>query len=729
MADVTDVKSVTDLLSKVTDGFKDFFTNLEGTLEKLAGIPNILTGADNSLKKVTSSSKDASDALDKTHDSALNLIDDFIKFGTDVGNTFSAMSKGSYESVDALGDVNVGVSTIISSIGLMAVGTNDAFSVLNDGSKIAASNLDSLGKNFNNLFNFIQNITGIDFPFSDKIKTFVPIALDAVNSTNNLETSLLALHASAGDLATSMTVINGTMGDAAYSQDSLNKLTDEYSNVIKRTVESTGASVNAVIGYTKEILAIPGLYNEIVSGGDDVNKNLSFTEAAMKATRGTTQDFGATLEIAKQQMLNFNSSGQSSLELLSRMYSVSQSLGTPFNFIQDQVKKVSDQFKFLGDNTEGALTIFKNVGDSLKNSGIGPKAISEIVGDVTDSIAHLDIAQKSFLSAQTGGAGGLQGGYQIEEMLANGKIDEVYKKMEGALRQEFGGKVTTRSEAATNAGDAQQYTKEVAFLTQGPFGAIVKNSEEAAKLLEGFKTGKTTAESTPSESGLQAGLDKSLNAGTDIQKAQYTELQKIANNTALFQLNSQRDVGQNIRNLTSTDLKTKANPTTYAQSIKDAPNTTKATLYAGSDIAAGVAGTFDKIINSGVFKAPSERIESPDNISTPIEQIAPQNNPITPTLAEQNVTRNNQNITPPQIQSPDIIAQNTRNNILRRQDDRKDTVPANFQGDQTVYVKVQITGLDGKTEERLVAKTTVKAIQDMQTYDQNSGTVGHQGNQ
>src|SRR6266581_2539900 len=270
MAGVDDVKSVTDLLSKVTDGFKDFFNNLEGTLERLAGIPNLLNGSDDSLKKVTSSAKDATVALDKTHNSAINLIDDFVKFGTDVGITFSAMSKGSHDAVDALGNVNSGVSTVISSIGLMTIGTNDAFKAMDDGSKFSTSNLDNLSKNFNNILDTVQKFTGFNFPLSNQIQAFVPIATNAVDTTNNLETSLLGLHASVGDLTTAMGVINGPISDASYSQNGLNKLTDEYVNVIKRTVDATGASIASVVGYTKEIIKIPGLYNEIVSGGENV---------------------------------------------------------------------------------------------------------------------------------------------------------------------------------------------------------------------------------------------------------------------------------------------------------------------------------------------------------------------------------------------------------------------------------------------------------------------------
>lgn len=704
MADVSDVKSVTDLLSQVTDGFKDFFSNLEGTLEKLAGIPSILTGADNSLNKVTNSANDANKALDLTHSTSLNLIKAVTDFGADSITTFKAFADGSYQSVDAMGDVNETLTTVISSVGLLAVGGSNAFSALNDSSKYTTSNLnDFFIPVLNRAFNLLDLNTGSGL--GKTIKDLAGNGVLAVDSINNLENSLLALHAQSGDLIS-------TLDKTGSSQNNLTKLTDEYVASIKRTVDQTGASVNSVINYSKEILKIPGLYNDIIK--TPLGENLSFTEAAMKATAGTTQDLGATLDIAKQQMLNFGNGGQASLELLSRMYSVGQSLSTPFSLIQNQVKQTADQFKFLGDNTQGALTIFNSLGEGLQKSKIGPAAMAEIVSDVTNSIGQLDIAQKSFLSAQSGGAGGLQGGYQIDQLLAEGKIDQVYKKIEGSLKQEFGGKITTLKEGSQDAGSAQQLTKEVAFLTQGPFGQVVKSSQEAYKLLEGFKTGLTTPKETPTENQLQAGLSKTLDVGTSLQQSQYTELQKISNNTEIFRLYAQKDLGQNVRDVTRTDLGKVATPTSLEESTKNAPSAGKGLLYEGTDIASGFKNVYNKIANSSLTQ--------PTDIQTGLR------NTIEPTPIETNATRNNENIVP-QVQSPDINAQRNRNNLLRERQERPDTVEAGLKGDQTIIFKTQNIGLDGKTEERIIAKAKVETIKAIQTYDQNSATVGHQGHQ
>jgi hypothetical protein len=711
MAGIDDVKGFKDLLSQVTDGFKDFFSNLETTLEKLAGIPSILTGSDDSLKRVTNSANDTNKALDTTLIASKNIINSMADMASSSGKVFSAMLSGNRQNVDALGDVNSRVSTIISSLGLMALGSTDAFSALNDSAKTSISNLAGFNDIFSKTIGLV--LQKLNFPLIGEISNFIPVATKAIDSTNNLETSLLALHAQAGDLTTTLT---GT----GSSQGNLTKLTDEYTSAIARTALQTGQSIPSVINYSKEVLKIPGLYSEIIK--TPLNENLSFTEAAMKATAGTTQNFNDVLEISKTQMLNFANSGEKSLELLSRMYSVSNSLGTPFDLVQKQVKDVAEQFKFLGDNTQGALTIFNSLGEGLQKSKIGPAAMAEIVNDVTSSIGKLDIAQKSFLSAQTGGAGGLQGGYQIEEMLANGKIDEVYKKLEGTLRQEFGGKITTRKEAATNAGDASQYTKEVAFLTQGPFGAIVKSSEEAARLLEGFKTGLTTPKETPTENQLKDGLSKTLDAGTSLQQNQYTELQKISINTDIFKLYAQKDLGQKARSITNTELSSEANPTSLKESTKNAPSADKAIKYAGTDISASVKDTFGKIINSDQLDFKNKFSEK-DRANANKQLYG-----LTPTDVENNVGKNTNNLAP-NVQSPDINAQKNRQNILRERQDRPDTVEANVPGNQTIIIKTQQVGLDGKTKEELAATITASTIKKIQTYDQNSATVGHQGHQ
>ena len=66
---------------------------------------------------------------------------------------------------------------------------------------------------------------------------------------------------------------------------------------------------------------------------------------------------------------------------------------------------------------------------ALQNTGMTGQHAMEVVKGMTDSIAGMSVAQKAFLSSQTGGPGGLMGAFQIEKDLREGKIDKVFDKV------------------------------------------------------------------------------------------------------------------------------------------------------------------------------------------------------------------------------------------------------------------------------------------------------------
>lgn len=717
MADITDVKSVNDLLSQVTEGFSHFFTNLEGTLEKLAGIPNLLNGSNDSLKKTTESAKDASAALDKTHEASENLLRNIIDVGSSAYDTFKAIASGSEEAVDRVGNLSDGITDVFGAISLVALGAPTAFNKFNEATKDASSNMEtSLLPTFNKIIDKISETT--DFPLLDKFKAFAGVAIPAVDSVNNLETSLLALHGSSGDLTK-------VFEDAGASETNLTKLTNEFNDSIKRVVENTGAAPAAVIGYTSQILKIPELYDKIIN--TNLSGNIGFVEAAMKVARGTTQDYADVMGIVNAQFENMNIKGQAPLELMSRMFSVSQTLKVPFNYISEQVKDVSAQFKFFGDNTQGALNIIEGLTPKLLASNLGPKATKELIGELTGAVYNLDIAQKSLLSSRTGGVGGLQGGFQIDQLLASGKVDEVYKKMEDALKQQFGGKVTTLKEGSESQAGAAQLQKEVAFLTQGPFGSLVKNSAEAYKLLESFKAGQAPTQAKTQEE-LTGGLSKTIDRGRNVEESQYTQAQKLSNETELFKMFSSKKLGEDTRGVVKTELTGLGErPTDNLKNrVDNAPDAKTAMAYVGAggfkighDIYDKLADQFSKkttVETKAAEEAKNiEAEETNQNLPTPIETNAakPKNRNLTPTLPS----------------TPDADAAEQRQNVLKTKPVPGTTLASHgITGDQTLTIKVVSTGLDGKTEERIMAKAQAQAIKLIETNKHNdlsSATVGH----
>jgi hypothetical protein len=150
-----------------------------------------------------------------------------------------------------------------------------------------------------------------------------------------------------------------------------------------------------------------------------------------------------------------------------------------------------------------------------------------MVSGIAGGIKDLDIAQKAFISAQTGGPGGLAGGYQIEMMMREGNMDQVFNMVQQTLKQQFGGSIVTLEEAAQNAGSAAQMVRQVAFLRQGPLGNVVKSDQEAYRLLEAMKTGTGPGALKSPEAAMKGALAE----GEGIQKRQSTILTNIANFT------------------------------------------------------------------------------------------------------------------------------------------------------------------------------------------------------
>ncbi len=705
MADVNDVKGISDLLSQVTEGFSHFFTNMEGTLERLAGIPTLLNGSNDALKKTTDAAKDSNDALTKMHENSLGLLQSIEDLGEAGFNTFKIMTGGSREAVDNLGDLNEGVMDIIGSLSLMALGAPTAFKGLDQYSKDAASNISgSLTPEFNTLIDTISKFgkgLGLgEIPLLGAFQKFVSTAGTSIDTVNNLETSLLALHGSSGDLTKVFT-------ESGASESNLTNLTNEFNNSIVRTAQNTGASIPSIVAFTSSVLKIPELYNNIIS--TNLSGNISYVEAAMKVARGTTQDYNDVLEVTRNQYENMNIKGQSSLELMSRMYGVSQSLGIPFNYISGQIKSVSEQFKFLGDNTQGALNIIDGLGKKLLDSGLGPKAVQELIGNVVTQLNSLDVAQKSLLSSITGGAGGLQGGFQIDELLAQGKVDEVYKKMEAALKQQFGGKVTTLKEGSESQSAAGQLQKEVSFLTQGPFGALVKSSGEAYKLLESFKSGAAPTQAK-TEDQLKEGLNKTVDTGREIDQLQYTELQKIASATEALRINSAQQVGLSGRTAISADLnKEQTSEIPFRYSGKNNPDAATNIGHLGADVFGAIRNTAGKV---------------GDFLSTKPENLT-QN--ILPNQVEVSAARpNNNNLTPTLPITPDADAAQQRQNVLRSAPGHETVLASTGAGkDQTLTIKVVSTGLDSKTEERIMAKYKMQAAEMIEKAkdDDNSSAI------
>jgi len=305
-------------------------------------------------------------------------------------------------------------------------------------------------------------------------------------AVRDAENGLRRMLATSGDL---YKVFNEGISVASQLSVTLN----DYQEHVYRVAQRTGETTSQVSKYYTELGKITGAYQAVIANtpaGD-----ISLMEAALRVAKGTGQDFSAVFKVMNDQFRRFNQVGEKPLSLFAQMHDTSQALGIRLEYVTGNVEKISQSFRNYGDTTEGALKLTEGFYSAFKDvEGLGPETIGKLIQGVSDSISSLNIAQKAFLSQQTGGAGGLRGAYEIELKLQKGGVDEVYRLMEESLKKQFGGKITTREEASQSDTAAAELTRQVAFLREGPFGKMVENDAAAYRLLEAFKAGTAPEE-------------------------------------------------------------------------------------------------------------------------------------------------------------------------------------------------------------------------------------------
>jgi hypothetical protein len=184
--------------------------------------------------------------------------------------------------------------------------------------------------------------------------------------------------------------------------------------------------------------------------------------------------------------------------------------------------------------------MFNKLMTAFKETGLSAKASTELISGITMQIGKLSIAQKSFLSAQTGGPGGLVGGFQIEKMLRDGKIDEVFDKMQTQMKRQFG-KIVSIDEAAQSPQAAAQLVRQREMLKSGPLGQFAQTDDQAQRILDAFKKGeKVDVKELSKGDDL---LNRTLETGKSVQEK----------NTPIFKqtlgaIESIRDEGSKVTN-------------------------------------------------------------------------------------------------------------------------------------------------------------------------------------
>jgi hypothetical protein len=308
----------------------------------------------------------------------------------------------------------------------------------------------------------------------------------------------------------------------------LDSMLETQTELLQGVSKTTGMSAEDVVNYYNQWARIPGNLRTVGDATQNVIDQTHAFSDVSKLAAGTGQTLDQVMQQLSVAQANYGLSGQQANEYIARTAELSQELGVGMSDAVSYMEDVSSQFKFLGDNADGAAENFAKLFQGLRDGGVSMKTAAELAGDLQGQLAHLSTAQEALISSRTGGPGGLMGAAQIEQMLKTGKSGEVFDKVRQLMTQQMGGQITTLQQATQSQASAAQFTRERQMITSGVFG-IGKGMSEAQA------TDIITALAKPGgklqEKDAASLLAKTTEKGADIQSRSLTALNQIVANT------------------------------------------------------------------------------------------------------------------------------------------------------------------------------------------------------
>jgi hypothetical protein len=470
------------------------------------------------ISPVTPATIDAATASASKYKDVMGALNEMTKLaGNTIEQVWNNLSKINLDSItDQLSVASSGINDFGAQGGFALLAMSNVIKVNADlfgqlGVAGKQSGL-SIAEGFTSLKPFLEKIPliGLLAPGLERVAS-------AADQFQSLETGIIAAAAASGNL-------NNIMGAVHENFDGLDDVAAQYNAQINDAATRSGMLIPTVAKYAAELMKIPGALTDTT---------YEFGESAGK-TKTSVNDLSDGMKVAAAYGLNladvskrqnelytkFNIEGGASLSIIAKMAKASQDLEVPMEIINSSTMKIADSFKLFGDNTSSALTIVSAFQGALKDT-TSKEAITEVVEGFSSGIKSMDTAQQAFISAQSGGKGGIAGAMHVQFLQQQGKMDEVAEMARKAMTRQFG-RISTTADVEKNAALAPQVLKEQTMLINM---GLAKDQGSANKLIEFLATGKKIEE----KKDVQKVLSEAIDRGDRFQQKQTSDLISIAN--------------------------------------------------------------------------------------------------------------------------------------------------------------------------------------------------------
>lgn len=328
-------------------------------------------------------------------------------------------------------------------------------------------------------------------------------------------------------------------GDKAFTGigthlEKLNQVTQQFMAIQADAADATGLSSDQLSKYYNVLINTPAGMEAMAKGIDIAGTHMGTLTAVTQLAQGAGLDIAQTYKDINKVIIETGMNYQGATGFATRFADVSKDLHARTDDVRDALLKSSTTFKMWNTNGEQAAKMNQGLADSVKNyaaaleaAGVPAANALELATAQTQQMGNLSEAQESFISQQTGGAGGIKGALEYEELIKKDPV-AAQKKMVQTMEQQIGGKAISREEALAT-GQEDKYMLERKLLMSGSLGMKAGTTAEAEDMLAAMSKGiqyKKTDEKDVARTAAEA-----IRTGKEQEQLTYTGI-KQANLTA-----------------------------------------------------------------------------------------------------------------------------------------------------------------------------------------------------
>ena len=497
-------------------------------------------------QKLAEQNKNLAQSYEQTSESVNNFSESTLNAGASTSSLYENVKKYA-ESVKQVGAFSKDQTESLSILNSALLRTNTTFNGSTEGLSTFSSQLSGLQQFINRDFNLDSLKRYVmDSPFKNLIdvKSFVQlgalkdkimeVAKDMFTASDNalkLRQSYIATAASTG-------MLDDVLAKAGKNFENINLVIGNHQAALASAAKANGLNVETMSNLYNTLGKIPGFFKDATGAAEANTTQMDKLTKVVTLSLGLGRSQYDVIQDLTNAYRTYGAVGEGAFEFTTKISKITQNYDLELGNLQRSINSVASSFSKFTDAgisannmLAGTANLYNQFIGAFKETGLTGDRATDVVNKMVGSINSLTLAQKSFLSAQTGGPGGLMGGLQIEQMLREGKVEEVFGKVRQQMERQLGN-IVTLDEAARSPAAAAQFTRQRTMLMQSPLARFATTEDEASRVLEVFK-GMQEGKGIPKEFEKDL-LQSTLKSGEELQKQSYTQLSAI--NSSLDEL-------------------------------------------------------------------------------------------------------------------------------------------------------------------------------------------------